>query len=104
MPGPWNGSRNTASTRSSASRIAATNRSAVEVAAHKEFSTLPDNGLKGALDRSYADKLWSPDGFVSKKGYDLDMEIVAKSGEFTKTVNYSDVVDMQFVKKTSRKA
>jgi NitT/TauT family transport system substrate-binding protein len=84
-------------------RVTATNRALVEVAARKEFPTLPESGLKGALDRSYADKLWSPDGYVSKQGYDLDMQIVAKSGEFTKSITYDDVVDMQFVKKTTRK-
>lgn len=84
-------------------QLTAGNRAAIEAAGRKEFPTLPESGLKGALDRSYADKLWSSDGFVSKKGYDLDMEVVAKSGEFTKVVAYTDVVDMQFIKKTSKK-
>lgn len=78
-------------------RLATSSRATVEVAARKEFPTLPPAGLKGALDRTYADKIWSPDGFISKKGYDLDMQVVAKSGEFTKTVTYADVIDMQFV-------
>lgn len=82
--------------------VTAHDRSTVEEVAHKEFPTIPPSGVKGALDRSYADHLWSPDGWVSEKGYNLDMEVVAKSGEFTKPVAYTDVVDMQFVKKPSR--
>jgi NitT/TauT family transport system substrate-binding protein len=78
-------------------RIATASRPIVEVAVHKEFPTLPPSGVKGVLDRTYADRLWSPDGFISKKGYELDMQVVAKSGEFTKTVSYADVIDMQFV-------
>ena len=78
-------------------RIASANRPAVEAAVRKEFPTLPPSGVKGVLDRTYADKMWSPDGFISKKGYDLDMQVVARSGEFNKTISYTDVVDMQFV-------
>jgi NitT/TauT family transport system substrate-binding protein len=80
--------------------VVAHDRPTVEVAARKEFPTLPESGVKGALDRAYADHLWSPDGWVSEKGYNLDMEVVAQSGEFTKHVEYSSVVDMQFVKKS----
>jgi NitT/TauT family transport system substrate-binding protein len=83
-------------------RVVAHDRAAVEASAHKEFPTLPAAGIKGALDRAYADHLWSPDGWVSEKGYNLDMEVVAQSGEFTKRVEYSTVIDMQFVKKPSR--
>jgi len=35
----------------------------------------------------------------SEKGYALDMSIVAKSGEFSKTITYADVIEMSFVKK-----
>jgi NitT/TauT family transport system substrate-binding protein len=78
-------------------RLATSSRATVEAAARKEFPTLPAAGLKGALDRTYADKIWSADGFISRKGYELDMQIVSKSGEFNKTVAYGDVIDMQFV-------
>jgi NitT/TauT family transport system substrate-binding protein len=85
-------------------KITAASRSTVETAAHKVFPTLAEAGIKGALDRSYADNLWSKDGVISEKGYLLDMSIVAKSGEFTKTIGYSDVVDMTFVKKHPKSA
>lgn len=81
-------------------KIAATSRPTVESAAHKAFPTLSDTAIKGALDRTYADNIWSKDGYISKKGYALDMSIVAKSGEFSKAISYGDVVDMSFVKKS----
>jgi NitT/TauT family transport system substrate-binding protein len=79
-------------------RLVATNRGTVERAVRNEFPTLSPSGVKGALDRMYADSIWSKDGFVSEKSYALDMQIVAKSGEFTKPAPYSEVVDMRFVK------
>ena len=85
-------------------KIATTDRAAVDAAARKAFPTLSPAGIKGALDRTFADKIWSPDGFISPKGYTLDMSIVAKSGEFTKSVPYANVIDMTFVKKRMRSA
>jgi NitT/TauT family transport system substrate-binding protein len=85
-------------------KITAGNRSMVETAAHKAFPTLKESGIKGALDRSFSDNLWSKDGVISEKGYVLDMSVVAKSGEFSKTVTYNDVVDMTFVKKHAKSA
>jgi NitT/TauT family transport system substrate-binding protein len=79
-------------------KISASSKATVEAAAHKAFPTLGEAAIKGALDRTYADNIWSKDGFISEKGYVLDMSIVAKSGEFTKAIGYSDVVDMSFVK------
>lgn len=84
-------------------QLTAHNRAVVEANVRKEFPTLPDSGLKGSLDRAYADNLFSVDGFVSKQAYDLDMDVVSRSGEFTKAVPYTDVVDMQFIKNRPRK-
>lgn len=80
-------------------KIVNTSRSTVETVAKAEFPTLPPSGLKGALDRAHADKLWSADGNISKGGYELDMQVVAKSGEFNKAISYESVIDMTFVKK-----
>lgn len=85
-------------------RIAATDRGAVEAMTRKEFPTLPANGVKATLDRAYADHLWSADGMVSEKGYQLDMDVVAKTGVFTRSAPYSEVVDMQFVRKALGKS
>ncbi len=85
-------------------KVAAVNRPVVDRAAQHAFPTLPQTGIKGALDRSYSDNLWSKDGWISEKGYVLDMSVVAKSGEFSKTITYNDVVDMTFVKKHPKSA
>ena len=53
--------------------------------------------------RIYADNIWSPDGTIAPAGYDLDMDVVAKTGAFTKKVPYDDVVDMQFVHAAQKK-
>ena len=81
-------------------RIAATDRRKVEAAAHKEFPTLPDDGIKGALDRFYADHIWSKDGLISARGFALDMDVVYTAGEFNTPVAFSSVIDMQFVIKS----
>jgi NitT/TauT family transport system substrate-binding protein len=84
--------------------IVAKDRGAVEAMTHKEFPTLPAAGVKATLDRAYADHLWSVDGMVSEQGYNLDMDVVYKTGSFTKQTPYADVVDMQFVRKTLQKS
>lgn len=84
-------------------RIVTKDRGAVEAMTRKEFPTLPANGVKATLDRAYADRLWSADGMVSEQGYNLDMDVVHKTGAFTKPAPYADVVDMQFVRKTLQK-
>jgi NitT/TauT family transport system substrate-binding protein len=83
--------------------VAANDRAAVEKMTRKEFPTLRAHGVKATLDRIYADNIWSADGMVSKKAYDLDMEVVTKTGAFKKAVPYDDVVDMQFVRKAHQK-
>jgi NitT/TauT family transport system substrate-binding protein len=84
-------------------RLATTDRAAIEAMTHKEFPTLSAAGVKATLDAIYADHIWSTDGLVSEKGYALDMDVVAKTGAFTKSVPYNDVVDMQFVRKALQK-
>jgi len=82
---------------------AARDRGAIEAMTRKEFPTLSAAGVKATLDRIYADHIWSTDGMVAEKGYALDMDVVAKTGAFTKSVPYNDVVDMQFVQKALQK-
>jgi NitT/TauT family transport system substrate-binding protein len=83
--------------------LAARDRGAIEAMTRKEFPTLSAAGVKATLDRIYADHIWSTDGMVAEKGYALDMDVVAKTGAFTKSVPYNDVVDMQFVWKALQK-
>ena len=62
-----------------------------------EFSTLTEEGRTAALDRAYADNLWSVDGFISQAAVDTCMEVVSTSGLYDGTWNYADMVDMRFV-------
>ncbi|MEA2945295.1 MAG: NitT/TauT family transport system substrate-binding protein [Alphaproteobacteria bacterium] len=83
--------------------LATKDRAAIEAMTRKEFPTLSQDGVKATLDRIYADKIWSTDGVVSEQGYARDMDVVARTGAFTKSVPYGDVVDMQFVRKALEK-
>lgn len=83
--------------------VAVNDRAAVEAMTRKEFPTLSADGVKATLDRIYADNIWSADGMVSKEAYELDMDVVKRTGTFTKDVPYEDVVDMQFVRKAHQK-
>jgi NitT/TauT family transport system substrate-binding protein len=83
--------------------LATKDRGAIEAMTRKEFPTLSQGGVKATLDRIYADNIWSADGMVSEQGYARLMDVVAKTGAFTKSVPYADVVDMQFVRKALQK-
>lgn len=62
-----------------------------------EFPTLTEEGRTAALDRAYADSLWSPDGIISQAAVDTCMEVVSVSGLFDGQWDYKKMVDMQFV-------
>ena len=62
-----------------------------------EFPTLTDAGRKAALDRAYADNLWSLDGFISQAAVDTCMEVVTVSGLWDGEWKYEDMVDMRFL-------
>ena len=62
-----------------------------------EFPTLTEEGRTAALDRAYADNLWSPDGIISQDAVDTCMEVVSVSGLFDGQWDYEKMVDMQFV-------
>ena len=73
-------------------------RAAAERVLALEFPTLSEEGRKAALDRAYADQLWSVDGFISQAAVDTCMNVLTISGLLDSTWNYADMVDMQFVK------
>jgi NitT/TauT family transport system substrate-binding protein len=81
-------------------RLTYTSRATAEAVAHKEFPTLADAGIKGALDRFYNDHIWSRDGLISARGFALDMDVVYTAGEFNTPVAFSSVIDMEFVIKS----
>ena len=62
-----------------------------------EFPTLTDAGRKAALDRAYADNLWSPDGTISQAAVDTCMKVVTVSGLWEGEWKYEDMVDMRFL-------
>ncbi|RAU92582.1 ABC transporter substrate-binding protein [Paenibacillus sp. YN15] len=69
-----------------------------------EFPTLSEEAVKASLDRAYEDSLWSPDGMISEKALENDMNVMIKTGIFKGTYTYDGLVDMQFVKKTNEAA
>ena len=64
-----------------------------------EFDTLTDEGRQAALDRAYADNLWSVDGVISHAAVDTLMEVVISSGLYEGDYAYDELVDMRFVEK-----
>ena len=78
-------------------KITQTNRAMVEATIKKDFPTLADSVAKAALDRCYKDNLFSKDGMITVPAYEIDMKAVYDSGEMTRHVPYSEVVDMSFV-------
>ena len=64
-----------------------------------EFDTLTDEGRQAALDRAYADNLWSVDGVISHAAVDTLMEVVISSGLYEGEYDYDELVDLQFVEK-----
>lgn len=65
----------------------------------KEFPTTEEGSLKAALDRAYEDDLWSKDGFISEESLVKTMDVVEKTGVFTKGYEYDELIDMQFIEK-----
>ena len=74
-----------------------TDRACAERILELEFPTLTEEGRKAALDRAYADHLWSPDGLISQAAVDTCMQVVSISGLFDGTWDYDKMVDMRFV-------
>jgi NitT/TauT family transport system substrate-binding protein len=71
--------------------------SAAAAMAKKEFPTMAPEDLKATLDRSFADQLWSKDGFVSREAWATAHSVVRNADVLKQDVGYDEVVDMQFV-------
>jgi NitT/TauT family transport system substrate-binding protein len=63
-----------------------------------EFPTASEADLKASLDRSFADHIFSLDGFVPPEAWTLGEAVVRQAGSLKQDVSYDEVVDMQFVK------
>jgi NitT/TauT family transport system substrate-binding protein len=67
--------------------------------AKKEFPTMALGDLTATLDRSFKDKLWSPDGMISRASWDTGSKVVRASGILKTDVGYDEIIDMRFVTK-----
>lgn len=65
--------------------------------AEKEFPTTPPEDIEAAIDRAYADELWSMDGVITQEAVKNDMEVSIASDVYQGTYQYEELVDMQFV-------
>lgn len=62
-----------------------------------EFPTLSEAGRQAALDRAYADHLWSEDGVITPQAVETLMNVVIASGIFDGTYDVDALIDMRFV-------
>lgn len=69
----------------------------------KEFPTASEDSLKVSMDRAYKDRLWSKDGIITKEAVAKPMDVVEKTGIYTKGYDFNKLVDMSFVKKASKR-
>jgi NitT/TauT family transport system substrate-binding protein len=63
-----------------------------------EFPSMDETGIKDSIDRAYADRIWSLDGFIAKDALDKNMDVVLKTGVFRGTYTYDELINMQFVR------
>lgn len=66
--------------------------------AESEFPTASAVDLKASLDRTFADQIYSDDGFIPPQAWALGETVVRLGGVLKQHVSYNDVVDMQFVR------
>ena len=69
---------------------------AAEVA-KKQFPTMPLDDLKATMDRSFADRMWSTDGLVSRAAWDTGKAVVMGAGILKTDVKYEEIIDMSIV-------
>jgi NitT/TauT family transport system substrate-binding protein len=65
--------------------------------AKAEFPTATEEDLKASLDRSFADGIYSQDGFITKESWVTGEAIVFDAGILKQHVSYDEVIDMRFV-------
>jgi NitT/TauT family transport system substrate-binding protein len=68
------------------------------VFAETEFPTASAADLKASLDRTFADHIYSSDGFIPPEAWTLGEAVVRLAGVLKQPVSYDEVVDMQFVR------
>ncbi|MFT8390026.1 MAG: ABC transporter substrate-binding protein [Sporolactobacillus sp.] len=80
-------------------RLVNNDKKAAFAVLQKEFPTTPDASLEAAMDRAYKDKLWSEDGYITRSAVAKPLDVVKKTGIYTKGYSYKKLVDMKFVDK-----
>ena len=65
--------------------------------AKKEFPTMSLEDLKATIDRSFADKMWSPDGKISQAAWTTNAKVVRAAGLLKTDVAYADVIEPRFL-------
>jgi NitT/TauT family transport system substrate-binding protein len=77
-----------------------TNSHAAEMVdfAKAEFPTASRDDLQASLDRTFADQVYSTDGFIPPEAWTTGEAVVRQAGILKQPVGYDEVIDMQFVK------
>ncbi len=70
--------------------------------AKTEFPTASEDDLKASLDRSFADGLFSTDGFIPQQSWTTGEAIVREAGILKQPVSYDEVIDMRFVNEVQK--
>jgi NitT/TauT family transport system substrate-binding protein len=74
-----------------------THRAEMLELAKAEFATSSEEDLKASLDRSFADRIYSADGFITPESWTTGEAIVLDAGILKQHVAYDDVINMRFV-------
>jgi NitT/TauT family transport system substrate-binding protein len=74
-----------------------THRAEMLELAKAEFATASEEDLKASLDRSFADGIYSPDGFITPESWTTGETIVLDAGILKQHVAYDEVINMRFV-------
>jgi NitT/TauT family transport system substrate-binding protein len=66
-------------------------------AAKLEFPTAAPEDLQASLSRSFADGIFSVDGFIPPKAWETGEAVIRQAGILKAPVAYNEVIDMRFV-------
>jgi NitT/TauT family transport system substrate-binding protein len=74
-----------------------THRAEMLELAKAEFTTASEEDLEASLDRSFADGIYSADGFITPESWTTGETIVLDAGILKQHVSYDEVINMRFV-------
>jgi NitT/TauT family transport system substrate-binding protein len=67
-----------------------------------EFPTASQEDLEAALNRAFADQIFSTDGFIPPQAWTTGEAVVLQANILKKSVGYDAVIDMRFVKELQK--